>query len=263
MIRRPNLFALLTLIIISLTTSQTLLAKKTKRRKNKMSAKVILKKVEQRTSPPYESVQMDMKTTESDKSSKERSLTIKRVNNKKEQKALVRLLAPSNLKGLALLTINANNDENQWLYLPSSKRTRRIIGSNKKSRFLDSELNYEDLRISTYKAFDNKIIKKNKKIAVIESKAKKEDDSSYGKIKTWVSLKHFRVEKVEYYDKKKKHLKTMTFAGYKKYGKKFWRAKKMLVKNVQKSRSTELKLKKISLKKIDEGLFTISALESI
>ena len=234
--------------------------KKTKKKSKKLTAEQILKKVEKNTSPPYESVEMKMKTKEPDGSTKERLVRIKRMN-KAEQKALVRLLAPSDLKGLALLTVNKGSDEDQWLYLPSSKRTRRIIGSNKKGRFLDSELSYEDMRISTYKAFDNNVVSQNKKVAVIESKAKGEDDSSYSRIKTWVSMKHFRVNKVEYYDKKGKHLKTMTFKGYKRYGKKFWRAKTVVVKNVQKKRSTNLVLKKVSLKKLNDGIFSISSLE--
>ena len=72
---------------------------------------------------------------------------------------MVKLLSPTDLKGVGLLTVSKNSDdESQWLYLPSEKRSRRITGSNKKGRFLDSELSFEDLSLSTYKNFSNSVI---------------------------------------------------------------------------------------------------------
>jgi hypothetical protein len=52
----------------------------------------------------------------------------------------------------------------------------------------------------------------------------------------------------------------MTFGGYKKY-KNLWRAGNIQVKNVKKNRSTILEMKKFSIKKMDDGEFSMSALE--
>jgi outer membrane lipoprotein-sorting protein len=100
----------------------------------------------------------------------------------------------------------------------------------------------------------------NNKISVIESKTKNQDESTYSKIKTWVDTTNNRLLKAEYYDEDNALLKVMTFTKYKKY-QNVWRAQNIQVKNVKKNRGTTLELKKVSLKKIPDSEFTISALE--
>jgi outer membrane lipoprotein-sorting protein len=224
----------------------------------------ILKKIEKANSNANERAEIQMKIQEPDGSVKERSLVIKKKSSG-EQKAMVKLLSPSDLKGIGLLTVaKKSDDENQWLYLPSEKRSRRITGSNKKGRFLDSELSFEDLSLSTYKNFSNTVIETkmqgNNKIAVIESKEKKQGESSYSKIKTWVDTTNSRLLKAEYYDEDDELLKVMTFNNYKKY-QNVWRAQNIIVKNVKKNRGTTLDIKKVSLKTIPDSEFSISALE--
>lgn len=220
----------------------------------------ILKAVEEKAAPPNERVQLKMIIQEADGSKKERVLSIMRKNDK-GARALVRILQPSDLKGLSLLTVAEGGKEEQHLYLPSDKKSRRILGSNKKGKFLDSEIAYEDLSISTYKEFDNKIVKDDGKLIEIESKAKPDSESSYGKVVTWVSKNDNRIEKVDYYDKAGKLLKKAEFKGYVKVGQKYWRAKQVLVQNVQDKRKTSLTVQKVNLKTIDDDEISLSALE--
>lgn len=223
----------------------------------------ILKKIAKDNATASEEAKIRMTIKEPDGSSKDRTMVIKKKQGS-EQMALVRLLSPNDLKGIGLLSVYKGSNENQWLYLPSEKRSRRIVGSNSKGRFLDSEINYEDLRLATYENFNNKVLKdpssKNKNILIIESTAKDDDASAYGKIKTWVDTKLSRIVKAEYYTPEGKLLKVMTFSKYKKY-KNVWRARMISVKNVQKNRSTTLKLEKFSTKNLDSDEFTVSALE--
>lgn len=221
----------------------------------------ILKNVEQRAAPPNERVEIKMVIQEPDGAKKERVLTILRKNEGTEPRALIRLQKPSDLKGLSLLTVSSKGKEDQWLYLPSDKKSRRILGSNKKGKFLDSEIAYEDLRISTYKDFANKILKDDGKLVQIESKAKPDSDSSYGRIMTWISKPDYKIEKVDYYDKEGKILKRAQFSAYQKLGDKFWRARKVNVHNLQANRKTELTVEKVSLKKIETDEVSESALE--
>ncbi len=221
----------------------------------------ILNKVAKAGTTANEQAEIKMKIQEPDGSVRERSLLIK----KKQQKAMVKLLSPSDLKGVGLLTVSKQaNDEDQWLYLPTEKRSRRITGSNKKGRFLDSELSFEDMSVSTYKNFTNTVLETKKQgdktIALIESKAKKQSDSTYSKIKTWVDITQYRILKAEYYDEDGELLKIMTFNNYKKY-QSSWRAQNVTVKNVKKNRGTTLEIKNISMKKLPDSEFTISALE--
>ncbi len=229
--------------------------------KSATDAMDILNKVAKANTNINEQAEIKMKIQEPDGSVRERSLLIK----KKDQKAMVKLLSPSDLKGVGLLTVSKQaNDEDQWLYLPNEKRSRRITGSNKKGRFLDSELSFEDLSLSTYKNFSNTVTETkkqgNKIITTIESKTKNQDESTYSRIKTWVDTTQYRILKAEYYDEDGELLKVMTFSNYKKY-QKAWRAQTVTVKNVKKNRGTTLEIKNLSLKKLPDSEFTISALE--
>lgn len=221
----------------------------------------ILKSVEERAAPPNERVDLKMIIQDADGSKKERQLTILRKNEGHEPRALVRLQKPADLKGLSLLTIAGKGKEEQWLYLPSDKKSRRILGSNKKGKFLDSEIAFEDLQISTYKEFTNKVVKDDGKLVQIESKAKPKSESSYGRIMTWISKKDFKIEKVDYYDLEGKLLKRAQFKDYQKVGEKFWRAKNVLVHNVQANRKTNLVVQNVSVKKIANDEISLSALE--
>lgn len=227
---------------------------------NKTSVQDILKQIEAQSQPSSERVQLKMVIEESDGSKKERVLSILRKGGD-EVRVLVRLLKPSDLKGLSLLTVASKGKEDQWLYLPSDKKSRRILGSNKKGKFLDSEISFEDLSISTYREFNNKVTREDDKMIQVESKAKSDSESSYGRLITWISKPDFRLEKVEYYDKGNKLLKRTEFKGYTKVGNKFWRAKQMLVHNVQDKRKTSLTLEKVNLNKITPDEVSLSALE--
>ncbi len=222
--------------------------------------KTLLEDVERKSAPPSERVQLKMVIQESDGSKKERQLTILR-KNEGEARALIRLQKPSDLKGLSLLTVSEGGKEDQWLYLPSDKKSRRILGSSKRGKFLDSEIAFEDLRISMYKEFHNKIIKEDKKTVQIESKAKGDTESSYGRIVTWINKTDSRIEKVDYYDKDGKLLKKATFSKYEKVGDKFWRARNVQVVNVQDKRKTQLIVQQVSLKNITDDEVSLSALE--
>lgn len=220
----------------------------------------ILDKVSASSQPPNERNDIKMVIQEADGSKKERVLTILR-KTEKDTRALIRLQKPSDLRGLTLLTVASEGKEDQWLYLPSDKKSRRIVGSNKKGKFLDSEIAYEDLSLETYKGFDNKVAKETAKVIQIDSRAKPDSDSSYGRIVTWVAKPDMRLEKVDYYDKSGKLLKRAQFSKYEKVGDKFWRARLVSVTNVQDKRKTSLTVQKVSLKKISDDEVSLSALE--
>ncbi|MEO0337177.1 MAG: outer membrane lipoprotein-sorting protein [Pseudomonadota bacterium] len=224
--------------------------------KKNLSADQILNRVQTTNNVKNETTELQMQIKERDGSVKDRFLVIKKkIGDKK--KALVKIKEPVDLKGVGLLTVSeTKDDEAQWLFLPSEKRPRRIASSNKNGKFLDSDLSYEDLSLSTYQNFNNKVVKTidkdGKKVAVINSVAKTAEGTSYGVIRTWVDLSKFQILKANYYSHKKKLVKKMIFSSYKKFGK-VWRAQRVTVQNVKKRRSTTLQLKKVSLDSIDEG----------
>lgn len=226
-------------------------------------AKEILKKVEKNISSQDEIANLKMIIVEADGTKKEREIEIKRKGSDGKQKVLVRLQSPSDLKGTSLLSVSKGNQSDQWLYLPSSKQTRRIQSGKKNSSFMDSELSYEDMGATSDTQVESKFVKEEtvngRKFAVIENLLKGE--SSYGKVMVWVDLETYLVGKTEAFDKSMKPIKVSTFSGYKQFDKGVWRAQKVSVSNLQNKRGTILELSDLKLNKgIDDEEFTESAL---
>ena len=226
-------------------------------------AKAILDKVAKNVDAKDEVANVKMVITEADGASKSRELEIRRKGKDDSQKVLVRLEGPADLKGTALLSISKGKSSDQWLYLPSSKQTRRLQGGGSKGgSFMDSELSNEDMGTNSEAQNDSKVIgKKNeggRDFTLIENTPKGE--SSYGKTVIWVDNKTSLVGKIEYFDKNKKPLKVSTFSQYKKF-ENVYRAQKISVVNLQNKRGTVLELSGLKLNKgIDDGEFSESAL---
>lgn len=226
-------------------------------------AKAILDKVSKKVDAKDEIANVKMIITEADGASKTRVLEIRRKGKDDTQKVLVKLEGPADLKGTALLSVSKGKSSDQWLYLPSSKQTRRIqSGKSRSGSFMDSELSYEDMGTSSDAAYVSKILGKKKDggrdFTLIENTPKGE--SSYGKTIIWVDDKTDLVGKIEYFDKAGKPLKVSTFSGYKQFGN-VWRAQKVSVTNLQNKRGTVLELSDLKLNKgLEDGEFTESAL---
>ncbi|MCO5142168.1 MAG: outer membrane lipoprotein-sorting protein [Oligoflexia bacterium] len=226
-------------------------------------AKTILEKVEKNVSSNDEIATLKMLITEKDGTEKERAIEIKRKGADDKQKVLVRMNSPADLKGTALLSVSKGSESDQWLYLPSSKQTRRILSSKRSSSFMDSELSFEDMGTSSDAKYKSTVLKEEtmagRKFHVIESVPTGE--SSYGKIHIWVDAEKNLVGKMEYFDKKMKPLKVSNFSGYKQFDKGVWRAQKVQVENLQTKRGTVLELSNLQINKgLDDDEFTESAL---
>ncbi len=61
-------------------------------------------------------------------------------------KSIIVFNTPRDVKGTAILThSHKKENDDQWLYLPSIKRIKRISSGNKSGSFMGSEFAYEDL----------------------------------------------------------------------------------------------------------------------
>nr|BFD59614.1 hypothetical protein CKG001_17210 [Bdellovibrio sp. CKG001] len=196
-----------------------------------------------------------MKIIEADGSSKDREMKIWRLSPaKKEHYLLVRMQKPQDLKGTALLATLKGEQEDKWIYLPSTKQTRRLTGESGQGGILGSELSTEDFDFNRDQSAQSSVKKeldiKGKKYLLIESDVAS-TSSNYSKIVSYVSATDFVPVKVECFDKQGKLLKVLDFTGYKNVGGTKMRASKISIKNVQNKRSTVIMLSQV---KLDQGL---------
>ncbi len=152
---------------------------------------------------------------------------------------------PRDVKGTAFLTYtHKTGDDDQWLYLPALKRVKRISSRNKSGSFMGSEFSYEDIASQelekyTYKWIRDEVYKGNDSF-VVEYYPVDRKNSGYTRQVTWIDKDEYRVWRVEYFDRKSSHLKTLEISGYKAYMSKYWRAGEMHMVNHQNGKSTLL-----------------------
>jgi len=152
---------------------------------------------------------------------------------------------PRDVKGTAFLNYTHKvGDDDQWLYLPALKRVKRISSRNKSGSFMGSEFAYEDIASQELEKYTYKWIRDEvfagEDCFVVERYPVDLANSGYTRLLTWIDMKEYRPFKVEYFDRRGQHLKTLTFSGYGKYLGRYWRADEMLMINHQNGKSTRL-----------------------
>ncbi|MDG0816616.1 outer membrane lipoprotein-sorting protein [Bdellovibrio svalbardensis] len=206
-----------------------------------------------------------MKIIEADGSSKDREMKIWRLSpSKKEHSLMVRMLKPADLKGTTLLATLKDNKEDKWIYLPSTKQTRRLTGESSKGGILGSELSAEDFDFNRDQSANTTMQKeldiKGRKYFVLSSDVNN-SSANYSKVVSFIAASEFLPIKAECYDKQGKLLKILEFNEYKKISGNKWRAEKIKIRNVQNKRGTDIVLSDIKLNQnLKSSKFTAKAL---
>ena len=151
---------------------------------------------------------------------------------------------PRDVQGTALLVHAHRQDaDDQWLYLPALKRVKRISSSNRSGSFMGSEFSYEDITAQEVEKFTYRYLHEEpcgEMICVVNERYPVDKDSGYSRQLVWRDRDELRVWKVEYYDRKDAHLKTLTLDGYEQYLDQYWRAGLMSMVNHVTGKSTTL-----------------------
>ena len=160
-------------------------------------------------------------------------------------KSLITFNSPRDVKGTATLTYtHKSGSDDQWLFLPAVKRVKRISSDNKSGPFMGSEFAYEDLSSQEVEKYTYKYLREETiaegKAAVVE-RDPVDPKSGYARQVVWYNLdKGYRIEKVEFYDRKNALLKTLNYRNYQLYLGKHWRAGEMHMANHQTNKETTL-----------------------
>ena len=165
-------------------------------------------------------------------------------------KSLIRFVTPNDVKGTGLLTHeHKTSSDDQWLFLPARKRVKRISSDNKSGSFMGSEFSYEDMGGREIEKYRYKYVGEEEydgQPCFITERYPTDRASGYTKMVSWIRKDNFQPIKVDYYDRKREHLKTLLLKRYKKIGK-FWRAHLMDMENVQTGKRTTLQFLNLRL----------------
>ena len=177
--------------------------------------------------------------------SSERDIVIQSLEVENDgDKSLTIFRSPKDVKGTAFLSFShATVPDEQWLYLPALKRVKRIASKNKSGPFMGSEFAFEDLSSFEVDKYSYRYLGTDSINGLETYKSElvpAYEFSGYSKMISWVDTAEFRIQKIEYYDRKGDLLKTQTFHDYTQHLDQFWRAHRMLMANHQVGKSTEL-----------------------
>ena len=175
-----------------------------------------------------------------------REIKMKSLEQKSDgDKSLTIFNKPKDVKGTAFLSYShAVGADDQWLYMPALKRVKRISSRNKSGPFMGSEFSFEDLGSFeidkyTYNYLGDEMLDTRDTFKVEQFPT--DENSGYTKRIVWVDKQEYRIQKVEFYDRKNALLKTLLYSDFKQYQGKYWRALSSNMVNHQNGKSTELK----------------------
>lgn len=159
-------------------------------------------------------------------------------------KSLVVFDSPRDINGTSLLShAKILDPDDQWLYLPALKRVKRISSTNKSGPFVGSEFAFEDFTAQELNKFSYKWLREEAcgefTCDVIE-RFPRYENSGYTRQVAWVDQSVYQVRKIDFYDRKNSLLKTLEQLEYKEYSGGYWRAHRLVMKNHQTNKSTDL-----------------------
>lgn len=220
-----------------------------------------------RKSPQDSSAQVEMLLNKNGKLKKRRILFSYGLDKgNSERLTLMRFTEPKDVDGTGLLSKDYLGDNNdQWLYLPSLDRVRRISSKRKGGRFVGSDFFYEDLRDREVNMDLHQLKGEGKagKVSclLLESIPVKKTNSIYTKRLSCIHPKILLPLWTEFYKKKDKPIKRLKAKRIKKY-QGYWTIFESVMDNLKKGTSTQLITQKIRYNQsIPESLFTQRGLE--
>ncbi|MCB9482115.1 MAG: outer membrane lipoprotein-sorting protein [Desulfobacteraceae bacterium] len=115
---------------------------------DQQKARDIMEKVQARDDG--DNITTDMKMILIDKNGNERIRDIRSFSKDKGEDTMKLMIftSPADVKDTGFLTYDYDNpekDDDQWLFLPALKKTKRIANDDKSGSFMGSDLNYSDM----------------------------------------------------------------------------------------------------------------------
>ncbi|MFA6618497.1 MAG: outer membrane lipoprotein-sorting protein [Candidatus Neomarinimicrobiota bacterium] len=188
------------------------------------------------------------------------------------EKRLIRFVEPADVKGMSMLIVdNEFEDDDMWIYIPASRQTRRIVSSEKSKSFMGSEFSNADMAAPNLNDFSYTLLGEEKinseacwKIEIRPISEEKEDEYGYIRKITWINKKDNMMIKSEYYDFDNELEKVLYIKQYDLMDKKrlSFVVIEMTIENLQSGRSSDMTMDKVLHNPdVPERYFTPSYME--
>jgi len=144
-------------------------------------ARTIMEKVDARDDGDNLTCKMEMQLIDRNQNIRKRIIQLYVKDFGKDTYTIQFFVDPPDLKNTAFLSFDydGNKDDDQWLYLPALRRTKRIATDDKTSSYMGSDFTYADLTKIEINDYDFRLLKEDEvngqKVWIIESHPKTED----------------------------------------------------------------------------------------
>jgi hydrophobe/amphiphile efflux-3 (HAE3) family protein len=189
----------------------------------------------------------------------------------RNQKGLIRFTAPPDVRGTSLLSIeNSDREDDQWLFLPALKKSRRISAAGKSDSFVGSDFAYEDLGAEDIDQHDYRLLREDAldgtPVYVVEATPNNDQrrkESGYSRREIFVRKDNAAIARIDFYDRQKELLKVLKARDIHQVpSTKTWRAQTIEMANQKTGHTTVIVYGPFVINKgISDDTFSIRELE--
>jgi hypothetical protein len=136
-------------------------------------------------------------------------------------RAVIIFQSPATVKGTRFLTMdNASGKSDQWIFLPSLGKVRRIASSESGGSFMGTDFSYDDMSmLDRDTALDTHTLLReetfNGAVCYVIQSVSKDTSFQYSKTVSWIDKANYRNYKTEMYNKRGAVEKVMETSAYK------------------------------------------------
>ena len=167
------------------------------------------------------------------------------------EKSIMFFQSPADVKNTSFMSWSYDSDksDDQWIYLPALKKTKRISSDSKSDYFMGSDFTYDDLGDRKLSADDHTLLREESiegiDCYVVES-VSKDEEYIYSKTITWINKSNFIGVKKEFYDEDDDLLKILHIKKFVEISG-FWVITNSEMQNVQKDHITSMVLDNVKV----------------
>jgi hypothetical protein len=190
--------------------------------------------------------------------------TFERIGSHGNSKAILRFVAPAEVKGVALLVVNhPERSSDQWMWTPALQRERRIALQDRSTRFFGTDFSFEDLEERDINQYEYRLVGNETIDGVacwrLESKPRQGKVSQYTKADIWVRKDTYAVLRIDSWIKTDVARRLLYSDFEQVQG--IWTARLLEMTDLRRKSRTVLRLDKLQYKvPLEEGNFTLQAL---
>lgn len=188
------------------------------------------------------------------------------------EKRMIRFIEPADVKGMSMLIVdNENEDDDIWVYIPANRQSRRIVSSEKSKSFMGSEFSNADMSAPNLQDFEFFLLGKEMidqhicwKIEMRPISETKEDEYGFLRKISWIDQKDNIIIRSDYYDFDNELHKSLQIFAYREIDviDHKYIITHMGISNVQNGRSSEMIMDKVMFNpNVPDSYFTITFLE--